>query len=362
MNNINVAVILPNLGTGGAETQLVAIANQLGEEFGFHFILFSKHQPLASRLKNAHIRCFSSPINGLIGLPRLLRKLKCRIVVSSIIDMNLLVLAARPLFPSATRIIVREALDPTSAIRLTRFPGLYGWLYRKLYPKSDHIVSLSESMSKAISALIGPVRKAKIHVINNGVDQDRILPARPCFNPHRIIAVGRLDYQKGFDLLIQGFNKYLSQSANREATLTIYGEGPARRELERLIRSLDLERRIFLPGTDCTVIQVMQSSAFLVISSRFEGMSNVMLEALVNGVPVLSTIDKTSAEEVIDSSNGLLIPNGEPDTIAKGLARMFAKKSTFDRPKIAENALSRYSIQSVAAKYAEIFGALIEKP
>lgn len=358
MDKTNVAVVLPGLGIGGAEIQLISIANQLREIFRFHFILFSRHIPLASRLKGAHIHCFSLPINGLIGLPWLIRKLKCRIVVSSIIDINLLVLSIRPLLPSETRIIVREALDPPSAIRLTRFPALCGWLYRKLYPQSDCIVSLSEGMSKAIRELIGPNMATRIHVISNGVDHDRLLPLRPHRKTRRIIAVGRLDYQKGYDGLIQGFKKYVSQSADYEATLTIFGEGPGRSGLEHLIRVLDLEQRIFLPGIDHSVIEIMQSSAFLVISSRFEGISNVMIEALVNGVPVLSTIDKTSAEEVIDSSNGLLIANCEPDRIAEGLSAMYIRCDTFDRRKIAESARKTFGMESIAGRYVNLFDIL----
>ncbi|MGR9105943.1 MAG: glycosyltransferase [Gammaproteobacteria bacterium] len=358
MNKAAIAVVLPNLGIGGAETQLITIANALGDQFHFHFILFSGHQPLASRLKGAEIHCFSNPIRGVIGLPRLLRRLNCRIVLSSIIDVNILVLAIRPLFPSGTRIIVREALDPLSAIRLTRFPGLYRWLYRKFYRTSDYIICLSERMSEAVRNLIGQDTKARIKVISNGVDQARILPVQSRFNPHRIIAIGRLDHQKGYDLLIQGFNRYLSESGDREAHLTIYGEGTARCDLERMIDSLGLTDRVLMPGTDPAVIRKMQSCAFLVISSRFEGMSNVMLEALANGVPVLATSDKTGAAEVIDSSNGILIRNAEDQQIAVGIGRMFTASKNFDRQKIAENASKTFCIPPIATRYTDLFASL----
>lgn len=359
MHKTKIAIVLPNLGIGGAETQLISIANQLGDQYEFHFVLFSKHFPLLSRLKNPRVHAFASPLSGLFGLVFLLRKLKCRIVLSSIIDINLLILAIRPALPTNTKIIVREALDPLSAIELTRFPKVCGWLYRRLYPKADRIVSLSVAMSDNISKLVGPGCKEKIHVISNGVSQEKIFPVQSTFRKQNIIAVGRLDRQKGYDNLIRGFGRYLNQPGNKEFTLTIYGEGPLRDKLENLVRSLGLTQHVLLPGVNDAVIQDMQSSAFLVVSSRFEGLSNVMLEALVNGVPVLSTIEKTSAEEVIHSSNGLLKESSNPKSIADGIASMVDNVNQFDRQKIAADARDLYSIASVASGYAKLFDDLI---
>src|SRR3989337_2116886 len=102
----------------------------------------------------------------------------------------------------------------------------------------------------------------------------------------RIVAVGRLEHQKGFDLLLHAFARIAPEWP--EASLTIFGEGPLRGMLEEQVKQQNIFGRAFFPGVSKTPGSWIQCANIFVLSSRFEGFPNVLVEAMTAGLPVVA--------------------------------------------------------------------------
>ncbi|MXU65226.1 glycosyltransferase family 4 protein [Oceanomicrobium pacificus] len=151
----------------------------------------------------------------------------------------------------------------------------------------------------------------------------------------RVIAVGRLDYQKGFDLLIPAFRSVLA--AHPDATLKIFGEGRERQNLEALIRKENLEETVSLPGTTKRSGEWIEHGDLFVLPSRHEGFANVVAEAAAAGLPIVAfDCDFGPAEILKDGETGLLVPDGDVDAMVKALIDLLDDPSL--RQKMSENA------------------------
>ena len=352
-------ITLPSLGMGGAEQFLTSLANELSVRFEVHFYIFSSNLALESRLERATVHSNNSPFMGIFRLRKAVRMIKPDIILTSITDLNLIIIALRFLYPENTKVIVREAIDPEFFIRLSRFPKLTKFLYHYLYPRADHIICLSNNMRKEVHKLLSPLQPS-INVISNGVGDQRMLSLpiqRPIANT--ILAVGRLSWQKGFDQLIRAFSEFARKKQGQGYRLIIVGEGEKNSELKNLINELNLEDRILLIGLVDDPTPFYALASFMVLPSRYEGVSNAMLEALVNGVPVLATSNRTSAEHYVDDGNGVLIGCCDEREILEGLERMDERLPFFDKNEIAETWRNRISLSIVADAYADLIQELM---
>jgi glycosyltransferase involved in cell wall biosynthesis len=138
------------------------------------------------------------------------------------------------------------------------------------------------------------------------VQSDRVL----------ICAVGRLAEQKGFDCLLDAFSKLRDQKTD----LVIFGEGPKRGRLLEQARELGVSERVYLPGFVSNPMGILENSSLFVLSSRWEGFGNVLVEALAAGVPVVST-DCPGAPRalLLEGVLGHLVPVDNPDALAKAI-------------------------------------------
>ena len=133
---------------------------------------------------------------------------------------------------------------------------------------------------------------------------------------NKFIAVGRLEEQKGFDILIKAFKSVVASHSN--ASLEIYGEGTQRGVLRKLIREFDLEESVTLKGATKDISRAYAGADFFVLSSRFEGFGLVIVEAQAHGLPVVSFDCPRGPSEIIsDGVNGLLVENGSCKKLAE---------------------------------------------
>ena len=144
-------------------------------------------------------------------------------------------------------------------------------------------------------------------------------------NSKKIIAVGRLDYQKNFGDLILAWNK-IPKDVISEWTLEIWGEGDEYDNLLHLINKFDI-KNIHLKGTANNMENVYLSSSFLVMSSLFEGLPMVLIEAQSFGLPIVSFDCPYGPSEVIThDKDGFLIPLGDIDSLASSIQRLISSK------------------------------------
>jgi glycosyltransferase involved in cell wall biosynthesis len=166
--------------------------------------------------------------------------------------------------------------------------------------------------------------------------------------------MGRLEPQKGFDLLIRA---YASVADSRpDWDLTILGEGGERRALEGLVARLGLSTRISLPGRDPEALGALRRSDLFVLSSRYEGFPNALLEAMACGVPVISfDCPSGPADIVSDGVDGRLVPAEDVDGLAAAIVELTGSEPlrlAFGA-KGAE-AAARYSVDRLARRWEEV--------
>lgn len=170
----------------------------------------------------------------------------------------------------------------------------------------------SEYFSKTIQ------RKSKI--IFNPVGK-QFYRVKRADDPHNIITVGRLFPQKNHALLIRAFSKISLEFP--EENLIIYGEGDLRHALEELVRKLDLESRVFLPGSASDIPEKLAEAKLFVLSSDYEGMPNALMEAMAVGVPIISTDCPCGGPEMLvrNGVDGILVPCGDVECLASALCQ-----------------------------------------
>jgi GalNAc-alpha-(1->4)-GalNAc-alpha-(1->3)-diNAcBac-PP-undecaprenol alpha-1,4-N-acetyl-D-galactosaminyltransferase len=133
-----------------------------------------------------------------------------------------------------------------------------------------------------------------------------------------LVSIGKLTPQKGFDLLIKAFAQICD--AHPEWTLTIFGEGEMRVELENLISQLGLEEQVYMPGVVKNIDAHLRKADIFVLASRFEGFPVALCEAMACGVPVIATDCLSGPREIVhDGTDGLLVVPENVDALAVGL-------------------------------------------
>lgn len=191
-----------------------------------------------------------------------------------------------------------------------------GRLFRNyIARKSDAIMIQNEEQGKYFSKSL----HKKLIVVNNPVSQVFINKAKKNYTSRicTVVTSGRLEPQKDHAFLIRAFAKSFADKP--EIKLYIYGEGKLKQKLETLIEELSLQDRVFLMGRVINIIEVLQKTDLFVMTSKYEGMPNALMEAMMVGVPCISSDCKTGPCSLINNQvNGLLYSTGnEIDLIDK---------------------------------------------
>lgn len=202
------------------------------------------------------------------------------------------------------------------------------WGIRFLYPLMQRIVACGHDTAKSFQTLV-PLKPDQLQVIPNFVYGDKVRAAGDEPLPEKlahiyekpvVIAVGRLEPQKAFDVLIRAHA--LMRAAGADHNLLIVGEGSLEGELRELVKSLGVESSVFMPGFQPNPHALMRRAAAFALSSRFEGLPMVLLEALALGCPVVSTDCPSGPAELLEhGKHGVMVPMEDPQALANALGR-----------------------------------------
>ncbi|NLP58825.1 glycosyltransferase [Lutibacter sp. B1] len=254
------------------------------------------------------------------------------------------------LFPKGIKKIARESNLPSLFERFK----IIKYFYKKFYNNYDAIIAQSDDMVNELVTNFN-VDKNKIKKINNPVDSNYIfnkLKESDDFklddNKVNLLAAGRLTYQKGFDLLINEFSKI----TNNNYFLIILGDGEDKEILKKQVKKLELEDKIKFLGNVKNPYIYMQKADLFILSSRFEGFPNVLLESLICGCPILANDCPGGIREIVEEGiNGYIYSYNEQNFKSK-LEKI--KNMDFDNKIIRQNALKKYGIESIIPVYSKL--------
>jgi glycosyltransferase involved in cell wall biosynthesis len=229
-------------------------------------------------------------------LLRLIWRLRPDVVLSGAVEVSFLVLMLRPLFPPKIAVLVRQNATVSSALAFGNLPRFARVLYRLLYRHSDRVICQSHAMAKDLAQSAG-IGEGRIVVLPNPVDLDGIraammAPASPIgagrqLPGPRLLAIGRLSREKGFDLLLEAMPAVRERFP--EVNLILAGVGREEDSLKSLCDEFGLNGAIHFAGYVENPYSFFPQATLFVLPSRHEGMPNALLEAAAAGLPLVAT-------------------------------------------------------------------------
>ena len=252
-----------------------------------------------------------------------LRSAAADVVISFLTETNVLsLLAARGL---GIPVVVVEQVDPR------RHPLARPWrvLRRLTYPRAARLVSCSAGVDAAFGWLPAERRRVifnPLDPIEAEPDPDPSQPPCPPLPfpwPHTVLGMGRLEHQKGFDLLIDAFARLAPGFP--DWGLAILGEGSLRPRLQSQIDSRGLADRVLLPGAVPSAMAAMKQADLFVLSSRYEGFGLTLAEAMACGLAVIAADCPSGPGEIVrHGHDGLLVAAEDPAALARAMAELMS--------------------------------------
>lgn len=358
-----IALFLPSLGGGGAERAAVNLAAGLVAEGAEVDMVLARaggvyRQALPDRVRVVDLGA-GRVLAAVRPLIRYLRDVCPRVMLSSQNHANVAALWARRLAGVGTRLVISEHTNLSRSAKEAVRVGdrLMPFFVKRFYPWSDAIVAVSQGVADGLSALTG-LGPERIRVIYNPVVSPRLaeaaleVPDHPWLTDGTvpvIVAAGRLAREKDFATLIEAFARV---RARREAKLIILGEGEERAALEGLVVRRGLAGQVDMPGFVSNPPAYMARAAVFALSSRWEGLANVVIEALACGVPVVSTDCPSGPAEILERGEyGELVPVGDPAALARGILGALDAPRAPDR--LRERA-RRFAVDRITREYLRV--------
>jgi glycosyltransferase involved in cell wall biosynthesis len=362
--------LLTSLVYGGAETQVVYLATRFKSR-GWEVSVVSLMPPKAyvEDLEAAGIPVFSLNIRRklpdprpVLRLARIIRKWQPDVVHSHMVHANLLARIVRPLAPFPVLVCTAHSIDEGGRLREV--------LYRLTDPFCDLTTQVSQAgLERYVH--VGAVPRHKICYIPNGVDTERFKPnledrlkVRKELGVEGFVwlAVGRFDPPKDYPNMLQAFARVVHKHSN--TILLIAGDGPLRKTMENLARELGIEKRTKFLGIRRDIPQLMNAADAYVMSSSWEGMPNVLLEASATGLPIVATDVGGNREIVLDGVTGFLVPPRNPEALARAMLRIM-DLSDEERKEMGKRARKRievkFNLDRVVDLWEILYYELLEK-
>ncbi|MCX7901000.1 MAG: glycosyltransferase family 4 protein [Burkholderiaceae bacterium] len=235
-----------------------------------------------------------------------------------------------------------------------------------VYPRASAVVALTEESRKWLESncAVAPVR-----VIPNPVNWplptgQPVLAINDIVDPSRriVLAVGRMQRQKGFDLLLDAFARVAP--VHREWDLVILGDGEERTILASRAAALGIADRVLMPGRVGNLSDWYERADLFVLSSRYEGFGNVLVEAMASGTACISFDCPTGPRDIIrDGVDGILVPPADgPTGLAAAIERLIVNQDERSRMAAqARDVLHQYSEERILAMWDEAFRCALER-
>ena len=248
--------------------------------------------------------------------------------------------------------------EHSSAINQARLSENLMNTARYAYDNVNEIVAVSPSLQNTISKKFGYHSK----YIPNMVDLETfgLEEAVKSSAHYKIVTIGNLIPLKAMDILIKQFARFKAIVA--DSSLEIFGDGPERKNLELLIKSLNIEDSVKLNGLCArqTIAATLKRSDAFVLASRNETFGVVYTEALSCGVPVIATICG-GPEAFVHKGNGILVPVNNEEALLDAMKTMHRNRDLYNRKQIAAETAMKFSPDAVASELEEVYRKVIDR-
>jgi len=375
MRNSLIAILIPSLMIGGAEKSLVKLANGLAAlGWRIHLLVLSKQGPLIGDVEpNVEIVDLQSDSyrSAVVTLARYYRDRRPDIVLTSLYATGLASIAAKMISRHKPKVIVgahnslraKAAYPDNVKDKFLLIP-----LCRLLFPRADGLIAVSSGLALELEQLL-KLKKSRIRTIYNPVVTPELAASARCEVSHpwldadrsgdfkTLISVGRLVEQKGYDVLLEALSIVRK---SMDCRLIIVGGGPLQGELQALADSLGLHDFVDLVGWEDNPFRYVARSDLFVLSSRWEGLANVVIEALACGCPVVATDCNYGPEEILEGGKygGLAAVDSPVDLASKIL---IALRSDASSPSGDSARISRsldFTVEAAVDHYSRYFSEL----
>jgi glycosyltransferase involved in cell wall biosynthesis len=366
LKDIKIAFFVSGLRPGGIGRYVLNLAKGFVKR-GFHVdIILPKeveayHHYIPEKANVINLKT-GRTLKSVIPLIRYLKQNKPYALISANDYVNIAAIWASKVAKVNTKIIStihtdRRNVEKNSSVK----EFLFNKLARVTYPLSDYIVAVSAGVSEN-SSKIYKIPRPLVNVIHNPILDDSLQEKMNDQVKHKwfikrnqkvILGVGRLTKQKDFSILIEAF-KIVRE--NRPVKLIVLGEGAERIRLQELIKEYGFDEDVDLPGFVENPYSYMKCADLLVLSSRYEGFGNVIVEAMAAGTPVVSTNCPSGPAEILENGKfGYLVPVGNVTLLAEAIEK------ALDEPANSEALKTRamdFSIDKITEDYARLLKLL----
>jgi glycosyltransferase involved in cell wall biosynthesis len=359
-----VGFLLPHLGGGGAERMILALANGFSRAgIATDMIVMSAQGDFldevdpGTRLVDLGTRRASRSVPA---LRRYLRDEEPAVLISGLDHVNVCAAVAVLMGPRRPRLLLSQRNTLSHSNR--RRSALKNWLVRQTLRRADRVLTVSEGVRQDLLDHHGLSPDRVVTTYNPVVSRAMLDMAEeepvaiPGLGQRRyVLACGRLQPQKGFDVLIEAFARIAP--ACPEIDLVILGRGKLLNALQEQAAGAGVAGRVHLPGFVRNPFALMRRAELFVLSSRHEGLPGVLIQAMACGTKVVSTDCESGPREILEGGRyGPLVPVGDADALAQAI------RTTLGRPLRAEirERAGDFSVDNVVRQHIELVMKVLE--
>lgn len=324
-----IAVFVPSMHGGGAERAMLMFCVELVRR-GFRVDLITTRfegplrelVPQGVSIVDLQSKRTSMTLSQLV---RYLRRTRPAALYSTIMNANVVAALASAIAGGKTKTILRESNAPISSPKNSLARLVTFQLAPYLYGLSDGVIAVSRGVAEELS-MMAPRLKSRIRVISTPVISESVIAQgmeavdHPWFvqrDKPIILSAARLEPHKGFITLVRAFAKVRSE---RDARLVLLGEGTLQERIQDEIKALGLEEHVAMFGFTQNPFAYMSKADAFALCSEFEGLPNVLVQAMAFGTPIVATDCKSGPAEILEGGRfGTLVPVGNEESIARGL-------------------------------------------